>query len=241
MSENVGGKKGLHPMAWVGIGCGVFVLIGIVAVVLVISWGARKVKEVAQDFEANPERAAAEMVVKFNPEMEMVSADDTAGTMTIRMKDTGEEVTLDYQDIAEGKFTVTTEEGTTTVDGGKGVVNTTNTAGDTTTIGGGGGIEKMPKWFDIPEGLTGWQVLMHSEKAGKVSAILKAEATKPFAEIGEALKKNLEAKGFEEMGSVTSGPAMSVGYAHKGEGKNVNVSMMNEGGKNFVMFTITES
>jgi hypothetical protein len=241
MSENVGGKKGLHPMAWVGIGCGVFVLIGIVAVVLVISWGARKVKEVAQDFEANPERAAAEMVVKFNPEMEMVSADDTAGTMTIRMKDTGEEVTLDYQDIAEGKFTVTTDEGTTTVNGREGVVNTTNTAGETTSIGGGGGIEKMPKWFDIPEGLTGWQVLMHSERAGKVSVIVKAEATKPFAEIGEALKKNLEAKGFEEMGNVTSGPATSVGYAHKGEGKNVNVSMASERGKDYVMFTMTES
>ena len=42
MSEESGGRKGLHPMAWVGIGCGVVALIGIVVVVVVIGWGAVK-------------------------------------------------------------------------------------------------------------------------------------------------------------------------------------------------------
>mgnify|MGYP001828287933 CR=1 FL=1 len=239
MSNNSGGKKGLHPVAWVGIGCGVFVVIGIIAVVMVIGWGTRKVKEVAQDFEANPQKAAAEMVVRLTPELEQVSTDDAAGTMTIRMKDTGEEVTLDYQDIADGRFTVTTADGTTTVDGSGGNVTTTTPDGGTTVLGGGG-LEKMPKWFDLPAGLTGWQSLMHSVKQGKVSAMLKAESTKPLDEMAAALKASLEAKGFEETANMSVGGARSMSYANKAEGKTVSLSMTKEGGKDFVLFTLTE-
>lgn len=214
-------------------------MIGIIAVVLVIGWGARKVNEVAQDFQENPAKKAAEMVVKFNPDLEMVSSDEVAGTMTIKMKDTGEEVTLDYQDIADGKFSVTTAEGTTTVDGSGGKVTTTTPEG-TTVVGGGGGVEQMPDWFDLPEGLSGWQQMMRSERNGKLSAMLKAESAKPVEEMAAALKANLEAKGFEETGSVTSGAAMSASYAHAAEGKTVSISMSKEGGKDFVIFTLTE-
>lgn len=67
-------------------------------------WAANKAKELGVDFNENPEKAAAEMIVNLNPELEKVSSDDEAGTITFRNKDGGE-VTLTYKDIQEGRTT----------------------------------------------------------------------------------------------------------------------------------------
>ena len=102
-------KKGMPGIAWVGIGCGGLLVIAIIVGAIVFS----KVKGTLEDFAANPEKAAAEMIVSMNPELEMVSQDEENGTMTIRTKD-GKEMTLSYQDIAEGKMEVTDADGNTT-------------------------------------------------------------------------------------------------------------------------------
>ena len=50
-------KKGLPPLAWVGIGCGALVVIALI-VFAVGSWlVAKKVRDVAGEFEANPAMA----------------------------------------------------------------------------------------------------------------------------------------------------------------------------------------
>ena len=46
-------------------------------------FAAKKIKEVAGDFEANPGRTAAEFIVKMNPDLEIVESDDDAGTITV--------------------------------------------------------------------------------------------------------------------------------------------------------------
>ena len=97
-------KKGLSGLAWVGIGCGGLILLGIIASVIFSIFIVKKTKELGADFNENPERAAAELVINFNPEYEKVSTDDEAGTMTIRAKD-GTVMTLTYEAIGEGRFT----------------------------------------------------------------------------------------------------------------------------------------
>ena len=84
-------------------------LLVIIAVVIGFSMFAGKIKE----FADNPEKTGAEMIVSMNPELEKVSQDDAKGEMTIRTKD-GKEVTLSYKDLAEGKISVTDEDGGTT-------------------------------------------------------------------------------------------------------------------------------
>ncbi len=79
-------------------------MLGIIASVIFSIFIVKTTKELGADFEKNPERAAAELVVKFNPEYEKVSTDDEAGTMTIRAKD-GTVMTLSYEAIGEGRFT----------------------------------------------------------------------------------------------------------------------------------------
>lgn len=101
-------------MAWVGIGCGGLLVIAVIAISLAVGFFKRKVTEVQEDFANNPQQAAAEMIVNMNPDVEMVSDDETTGEMTIRVKSSGEEITVSYADLAEGRFTVTDGSGTTT-------------------------------------------------------------------------------------------------------------------------------
>ncbi|HSF39476.1 MAG TPA: hypothetical protein VLT87_06755, partial [Thermoanaerobaculia bacterium] len=105
-------KKGLGPLAWVGIGCGALLVIGVVAMFAVGYIAKRQLDK----FEDNPAMAAATLAVRLNPELELVKADEENNTLTVKNKKTGEVVTLSAEDIKEGKFTVTTDEGTTTFD-----------------------------------------------------------------------------------------------------------------------------
>lgn len=96
-------KKGLSPLAWAGIGCGGVILLIVIAVIATGIWGMNKAKELGVDFQKNPEKAGAELVVSMSPEVEKISSDEEAGTMTIRTKD-GKVMTMNYNDIKEGKF-----------------------------------------------------------------------------------------------------------------------------------------
>ena len=94
-------KKGLSPLAWIGIGCGGLLLIGI----LVVSVGGYFAAKTVSDFVGdNPAAAAAEAIVRINPELELVESDREAGTITIREKSTGKEVTVNYSQLERGEL-----------------------------------------------------------------------------------------------------------------------------------------
>jgi hypothetical protein len=105
-------KKGMGPLAWVGIGCGVII------VICVIALGALGffVKKKVEQYKDNPTMAAAELAVRANPDLELVSSDPKAGSMTVKDKKTGEVTTFKADDLANGKFSITTKDGTTKVD-----------------------------------------------------------------------------------------------------------------------------
>jgi hypothetical protein len=105
------GKKPVSTMAKVGIGCGIAAILGVVLAVLLVGMCTKKLGDVAKDFSANPERAAAEMIVKLNPDIELVKTDDAAQTITYRDKATGKETTISWSDLKEGKLTMTDSEG----------------------------------------------------------------------------------------------------------------------------------
>ena len=96
-------KKGLSPWAWVAIGCGGLLLVAMIVMMVGGMFVAKKVGDFAEDFEENP-AAAAEMLIKMNPDLELVDSDRDAGTMTIRNKEDGEVITVNYEDIEKGKL-----------------------------------------------------------------------------------------------------------------------------------------
>ena len=110
-------KKKTNPLVWILVGClGLVVISGIIFVALGM-FAFNKAKDVIEDVQTNPAKAAAEMMVRMNPDLELVSTDDDAETMTIRDKTTGKETTLNWSDIAEGKLTFETDGESYTVDG----------------------------------------------------------------------------------------------------------------------------
>ncbi|MCF6313511.1 MAG: hypothetical protein L3J39_13785 [Verrucomicrobiales bacterium] len=99
-------KKGLSPLAWVGIGCGGIAVLALIAIIAGGIFVGKKAKEALADANGNLERYAAELMVQVDPNMEMVAADDDKGSMTIKMKKTGEQVTISYADLKDGKFNI---------------------------------------------------------------------------------------------------------------------------------------
>lgn len=168
-------KKGMPVLGWVGIGCGGVLILAIIAVSLLVGWCKRTVGDLSE-FQKNPEKAAAELVVKVSPDLEMVSQNEAAGEMTIRTK-AGEEMTLSYRDIAEGKFRV------------KGADGSTMDIGSVD-------LSKLPAWVPRVEDLESVALSFHSEKDGKASGAYSATTTLGADAVEEAYKEAVSSLGF---------------------------------------------
>ena len=104
-------KKGLGSLAWVGIGCGSLVILGIIAfAILGVTFGS-KVKQFADEAQKNPTRLVATTMVSVGSgQMEMISEDDANKRYTVRAKSTGKLTTIYWSEkkhtaeIIEGDF-----------------------------------------------------------------------------------------------------------------------------------------
>ena len=240
-------KKGLSPLAWIGIGCGALVVIVAAALVVVGLIAAKKIKDVAGDFKDNPEMATARLIVKMNPELEEVSADEEAGTITVRSKKTGETVTLSIQDLKEGRIKFTTDEGEVSVDAtGDGEQGTFSvTRGDETwklktgvdTAG------EIPGWVPVVEGaeIESPHVV---ESEGKTSGGFQLRSTESVEAATAFYRERLEADGFEvnvnsfSMGEADSG-AVVIGSQGDGQ-RSVTAMIRTEEGATRVVVSYQE-
>lgn len=147
-------KKGMSPLAIVGIGCAVVIVLGIIAMGAVGFFVKRKVDQ----FKENPTMAAAELAVRANPELELVSSDPKTSTLTVKNKKTGETVTFSAEDAKNGKFSVKTDKGTATIDTSSGqgaVVKTTDEKGqEQVSTFGATSPNKFPSWVPVYPGGT---------------------------------------------------------------------------------------
>jgi hypothetical protein len=197
-------KKGIPPLAWVGIGCGTLVVTAVLVISLLIGWCKRTVGDLA-DFRDNPEKAAAEIMVRFNPDVEKVSENDATGEMTIRTKD-GKEVTLGYKDISEGRFTMVDGEG--------------NSASF-----GKSDLSDVPGWVPRVPAIKAVAASMRNEKAGKVSGMVSVTTLEPVDALEAYFKAEAEKLGFTN----SSSRSMNVNgvenrsQSYSGGGKSLDV------------------
>ena len=139
-------QKKSNAVVWVLAGCGTFVVLGIIAVMLLSYFVWNKAKEI----EKNPGFAIAKMIVSANPDVELVSADEEKGLLTIKDKKTGKVVTVNLDDVQNGKLTFKQdgEEEVTLeakADESKGSVEVKSAEG--TAKFGSGSVEKLPDWL----------------------------------------------------------------------------------------------
>jgi hypothetical protein len=157
-------QKGIPALAWVGIGCGGILIVAIIAVSRLVGWCKRTVGDISE-FQKNPEKAAAELMVRMNPDLEKISQDDTKGEMTIRTKD-GREMTMRYKDIAEGKFTVTDGEGNVAEFGGS-------------------DLSQVPAWVPRVPDMKIVTSAFKNQQDGKTSGLYTATSSQSADQLGE--------------------------------------------------------
>jgi hypothetical protein len=140
-------KKGMSPLAWVGVGCIVLLVLAGIAFAVVAFMAKRVIDKAAE----NPTMAAAEMMVRMNPDLELVSSDRKTNTITVKDKKTGEVTTISAEDAKNGKWTIKTDKGTATFDASSGnglSVQSTDEKGQVSTFNAGAGTpQNLPSWL----------------------------------------------------------------------------------------------
>lgn len=196
-----GEKKGLHPLAWVAIGCGAIVVIGGILFAIGAGFLINKAKDAVEEFEANPAKAAAETIVRINPDLDLMSSDEEAGTITFRNNKTDEVVTLDYEDIKEGKFSVTTDEGEFRIDasetGDGGQVTFTTPEGGETVYGTDVDLSKLPDWVPRYPNVSQQQGTFYTDTPQSLSGAFSITTGDSPTEVLAYFEDFLEREGYE--------------------------------------------
>lgn len=226
------GKKGLPALAWIGIGCGVIVLIGAIALVAGGVFVAKKVKDAAGDFEKNPTLAGARMIVKLNPEWEEVSVDEKAGTITVREKKTGKETTVGLDDLAKGRVTFSSEGKSYTVeaqgDHETGQLKVTDESGKTVFSAGGAGGAKAPDWVPTYPGTSAKGGLV-MQNGASVSGSFQVATDDAPEKVVDYYRKTLSDAGFKVRVNTYSegeGPSGGVVYGENEAAKRTVTVMI---------------
>ncbi|HYL91960.1 MAG TPA: hypothetical protein VEW69_02265 [Alphaproteobacteria bacterium] len=100
---------------WVLGGCGTLIVLVIVVLGLLGLFVWNKAKQAGIDpalMKKNPALATFKMAISMNPDVQMISSDDDAGTMVVRDKKTGKTVTMKF-DPDKKTMTMTDENGKT--------------------------------------------------------------------------------------------------------------------------------
>jgi len=100
-------KKGMSCLAMGGIGCLVLIValfLGGGAIVAKFAPGfMEKIQEYQKEAASNPDKAAAKLGIKMIPGVVIVKEDDAAKSITFKTGEKGEEMTMHYEGLGDGK------------------------------------------------------------------------------------------------------------------------------------------
>ena len=229
-------KKKTNPLVWILVGClGLFVIGGIIFAAATF-FIAKKAKDVLTDVAENPVKAAAEMMVRMNPDLELVSSDDEAGTMTISDKKTGKVSTFNWSDISEGKLTFETDGESYTVDGSgaaDGSISVQDESGkETMSFGAGAG--EVPDFFPAYHNAVEINVLVNANQNGQQSTIWTFQTPDAVADVLAFYETQLKGTGWEvttsssDVGGVSNG---SIEAKQDNGAKTLNLVLTKSGGE----------
>jgi hypothetical protein len=245
----------MRPLFYILGGCAGVIVVGViiffVASYLIYNKAKSVVKEAGIDpalMQSKPALATAKLIVAANPDLELVSADDDKGLITIRNKKTGETVTMTVDDANKGKISFSKD--------GKDVgsinLHTDKDSGSLevktdqgTTKFGTGTTDTAPSWLpnygvsDIT-----WDISMHAGNAHTATYhFVTPDSQEKIASFYEA---ELKQKGFKvETATTTSGTEKSTVLTYHDDANDrsglVSVTQNSGGGnKVAVMFKAKE-
>jgi hypothetical protein len=199
------------------------IVVGLVLVVMgscaVIGFYAmHKVKQAGFDSELmkkNPGLATAKMAVTMNPDVEIVSSDDNAGSIVVRDKKTGKVTTMKF-DPQRKSMVIVDENGQTSTftASGEGSSGTMEVSGPQGTVKLGGNADKPPAWVPSYPGSSPQATFSSNtptEQSGSYTFTTSDPVEKLIAYYGDALKSagfavsNMTNNSEGKMGGMVSG------------------------------------
>jgi hypothetical protein len=237
-------RKGLSPLAWIGIGCGALAVLAVIGFSIMVLAGGWFLKKQADKLEKNPTLVAAEWFVRANPDLEVVSTDEDAGTITVKEIKTGKVATLNAKDIEEGRIELKTEDGTAVFDasGKDGTIKVTDDKGQVSTFQAGSGTapQNLPSWLPVYPGGT-FQGTFDANTAEGRSATFVLNTPDAGDKVLSFYESQLKEAGFKVDSTITSTTAEGKGgiLTASGENPNRSVSVLVGPGEGQTMATIT--
>lgn len=229
--------------AKVGIGCGCLALLVGLVVVGGLFWGAKKVVDVAKDFESNPAKAA-ETLINLNPDLEVVENDPDSGRITIRDVRSGQESTFDYSDVKAGRIKFESDQGSYNIDASEGGKVVVDTPEGQATLGIDPG--DTPSWVPLYPNLeagddhTGGMSMVNGDQA---SGLRGGKTADDLQTVDDWYAEKLEKDGFEcERNTMSFNDSNTVLFNCKKEGvDSLAVALAHEAGTDHTSLTINYS
>lgn len=244
-------KKGMSTFVKVLLGCGVLLLLGIGSCVVVSGYflkkGVGKLSDFAKEMESNPDAAvvrAAELALRLNPEVDVVSSDPAAGTITVREKKTGKVVTFNLEDIKAGKFSIEADGEKANIDidateenGGQMKVVTDQ---GTAVFGAGG--QKAPDWIpSYPGGRT--EGLASIEAKGEKTGTFTVRTADSPDTVLAFYETKLKEAGFEVQKAslnFNGAPSGTLSATADGEKRQLSITAAAQDGETQALVTYSE-
>jgi hypothetical protein len=206
--------SGAKVFLWIFGGCLGVVVIGIVCFAAFSFFVVHKIKQAGFDpdlMQKNPVLAAAKLSVAGNPDLDMVSSNDSSGTIVVRNKKTGKTSTMKVDpdkkimvvtdedgktvtmklDASNSRLVVTDDKGKTatiTADQNAGSVEI---KGDDGSLKLGGAADKAPNWVPAYPGVTptaNFSASSNLEQTGSFSFVTSDSTDKVLSFYSDALK-----------------------------------------------------
>ena len=225
------GKKGSKTLVWILAGCGGILVLAVVIMAVLLSWGAHKMKGFAESSKRNPALMAAKIMVAVNPDLEIVAEDDNAGTLTVRNKKTGEQITMNAEDIKKGRLKFTNKKGEVVTfegSGESGKEGFSVKSKDGTMTFGNASARAMPSWVPSYPGAKPMASVSKTSAEG-IYGSYSFQTGDPAAKILDYFDGALNEDGFSVEKTKVEGGAMAVStlQAKRDDGKRaVNVTVI---------------
>lgn len=243
-------KKGLSTGAKIAIGCLVALLLCMgacsIAAYMGLNWLGGKAKSFAEDMDKNPDAAlvkSVELMMKLNPEVEVVSSDPANGTITLRETKTGKVVTFNAVDLKNGKFSFEADGKKTSVDfdqKGDQAGTVTVESDEGKMVYGAGDASSIPSWVPVYPGARqdGFNSL---EAAGEKSGTFTIHTSDTVDKVVAFFESELKGAGFEvEKSTLDISGAVTANLNAKSGNRGVNIVVSSQEGETQGLVAYTE-
>jgi hypothetical protein len=238
-------SSGAKVVLWIVGGFAALVFLVIVAIAGLGFFMMHKAKQAGLDPELlkkNPALAMAKMAVTANPDVQMISSNDSAGTMMVRDKKTGKVTTLKF-DPAKKSMVITDDQGKQakiTADTSSGTLEMQGPEG---TVKIGANADKAPSWVPVYPGASTQSTMSVKDKDKQSGTYVFVSKDEP-AKILDYYAAQLASAGMKLTRTTTTGQDGSSGGIVAAEdesgGRSVLVTVSGESDATHVSVTFDE-